>query len=81
MVAMSRRSAQGAARPNAHVHIRAIAAYSLLLAGRRDEARAQAAAIRRLRPDYGVDDFLRAFQFDERGSAAFRRGAKLIDEK
>ena len=36
---------RAAARPNAHAHIRAIAAYSLALAGRLDEARAYLAAI------------------------------------
>lgn len=74
-------AAKAAARPNAHVHIRAIAAYSLSLAGRRDEARAQTTAIQRLLPGYRVDDFLRAFQFDDQGVALFRKGAKLIGEK
>jgi len=69
---------QAAARPNAHPHIHAIAAYTLALAGRGDEARARAAAVRRSLPGYGVADFLRAFSFDERGAALFRRGAREV---
>jgi hypothetical protein len=68
------------ARPNAHAHIRAIAAYSLALAERRDEARALTAEIRRTNPYYGVDDFLTAFHFDADGTALYRRAAKRIGE-
>ena len=45
-------ASKAAARPNAHAHILAIAAYSLALAGRFDEARAHAAAIRKTLPHY-----------------------------
>src|SRR5262249_58922709 len=51
---------KAAARPNAHAHILGIAAYSLALAGRREEARAYMAAIRKNLPAYGADDFLTA---------------------
>jgi DNA-binding SARP family transcriptional activator/TolB-like protein len=71
---------KAAARPNAHAHIRAIAAYSLALAERRDEARALTAEIRRTNPYYGVDDFLTAFHFDADGTALYRRAAKRIGE-
>lgn len=69
---------KAAARPNAHQHIYAIAAYTLALAGSLDEARAHAAAIRKLAPAYGVADFLAAFQFDPDGAALFREGAGRI---
>jgi TolB-like protein/uncharacterized protein YukE len=69
---------QAAARPNAHPHILAIAAYSLALAGSLDAARAQAAAIRKALPHYSVADFLAAFRFDPRGAALFRQGAERI---
>lgn len=69
---------KAAARPNAHPHILAIAAYSLALAGRMDEARAHRAAIHKRLARYSIDDFLRAFRFDPHGVALFRRGAKLI---
>jgi DNA-binding SARP family transcriptional activator/Tfp pilus assembly protein PilF len=69
---------KAAARPNAHPHILAIAAYSLALAGSLDEARAYAAAIRRTLPRYSVADFLDAFRFDPDGVALFRKGAGLI---
>ena len=71
-------AAQAAARPNAHAHILGIAAYSLALAGALDEARAHAAAVRRLQPHYSVDDFLRAFRFDPPGAQLFRQGARLV---
>ena len=67
---------KAASRPNAHAHILAIAAFSLALAGRLDEARAHFAAIRRTRPDYRVDDLLVAMQFASEGESLFREGAK-----
>jgi DNA-binding SARP family transcriptional activator/Flp pilus assembly protein TadD len=71
-------ASKAAARPNAHAHILAIAAYSLALAGRFDEARAHAAAIRKTLPHYTVTDFLTAFRFDAHGAALFRDGASSI---
>jgi len=70
---------KAAARPNAHVHILAIAAYSLALAGRLDEARFHMAEIRRRFPTYRVDDFLAAMQFAPEDAALFRAGAKRIE--
>jgi TolB-like protein len=69
---------KAAARPNAHPHIAAIAAYSLALAGSLDEARTHAAAVHKAVPGYSVADFLAAFRFDPRGAALFRKGAKLV---
>lgn len=69
---------KAAARPNAHVHIQAIAAYSLALAGLAEEARAQADAIRRISPHYSVSDFFAAFQFDAQGIERFRRAAERV---
>lgn len=69
---------QAAARPNAHAHILGIAAYSLALAGSLDAARAQAAALRKALPHYGIEDFLRAFRLDPKGAALFRQGAQRI---
>jgi tetratricopeptide (TPR) repeat protein len=71
---------KAAARPNAHAHILAIAAYSLALADRREEARAHLAAIRKTLPRYRVDDFLTAMQFDPEGEKLFRLAAKRIGE-
>jgi TolB-like protein/DNA-binding winged helix-turn-helix (wHTH) protein len=70
---------KAAARPNAHAHILAIAAYSLALAGRLDEARAQLAAIHKTLPRYGVVDFLAAFRFSPESAALFREAAKRIE--
>ena len=67
-----------AARPNAHAHILAIAALSLVLAGRLGEARAQLAAIHSALPHYRVDDFLAAMQFAPDGTKLFRDAARRI---
>lgn len=69
---------KAAARPNAHAHILAIAAYSLALAGRLDEARSQMATIQKRFPRYRVEDFLTAMQFAPEGAALFREGARRI---
>lgn len=72
-------AAKGAARANAHAHIRAIAVYSLALAGRFDEARLHLAAVRNGDPRYGVENLLTAMQFDAAGAALFRQAAKTIE--
>ncbi len=69
---------KAAARPNAHPHIFAIAAFSLALNGELEAARTQAAAIRGRLPGYTIEDFLRAFRFDADGEARFRQGARAI---
>ena len=68
--------AKAAARPNAHAHVLGIAAYSLALAGRVEEARTHFAEIRKRIPGYRIDDFLTAMQFAPDGAALFRQGAK-----
>lgn len=67
-----------ASRPNAHVHIHAIAAHCLAVAGRVDEGRAFAARIRAAVPDYGVDRFFAAFRFPPEAQVLFRAGAARI---
>ncbi|WP_162034358.1 BTAD domain-containing putative transcriptional regulator [Mesorhizobium japonicum] len=69
---------KAAARPNAHTIILAIAAHCLALAGRLDEARGFAAAIRKTLPDYRADDFIGTFRFDPDAEALFRQGARRI---
>jgi hypothetical protein len=70
--------AQGIRPPNAHPHIQAIAAYSLALAGRLDEARTQLGAVHTARLRYGIDDFLTAMKFSAEGEAFFRKAATCI---
>jgi DNA-binding SARP family transcriptional activator/TolB-like protein/Tfp pilus assembly protein PilF len=65
-------------RPNAHVHILAIAVESLALAGRREEARRFAARIRERVPGYGIEDFLRAFRFDAAMNRRLRLAARRV---
>ena len=48
------------------------------LAGRLDEARGFAAAIRKTLPNYGVDDFIGTFRFEPDAVALFRQGARRI---
>ncbi len=69
---------QAAGRPNAHVHIQAIAAFSLALAGSMEEAESYAAAVRKANPSYTAADFFGAFRFDAHGIATFRKGAKRL---
>jgi hypothetical protein len=69
---------KASARPNAHPHIQAIAAYSLALAERMDEARAQLGVVRTSLPHYGIDDFLTAMKFSAEGEAFFRKAATRI---
>jgi DNA-binding SARP family transcriptional activator/TolB-like protein len=69
---------RSAARPNAHVHIRAIAMYCLALAGRTQQAQEMAAAIRREQAGYGVDDFLQAFKLSPDAQRLLRRAAQSL---
>jgi DNA-binding SARP family transcriptional activator/TolB-like protein len=71
-------AAKAASRPNAHVHVMAIAAHCLALAERGDAARTIAAQIRRQVPGYSEEDYLSAFRFAPDAEALMRRGAKLI---
>ncbi len=69
---------KAAARPNAHVHIHAIAAQCLVMAGRMEEARRTAASVRSMHPGYRCDDFLTAFRFSAEDGETFRRAAARI---
>ena len=69
---------KAAARPNAHAHILAIAAYCLALAGRVEEGQAFVASIHKLLPHYRIDDFLATFRFTPEAAALFRQGAGRI---
>jgi hypothetical protein len=69
---------KAAARPNAHAHIQAIAAYTLALAGRHVEAQSYLGTIRKTLPQYTVNDFLSAMQFDAAGAALFGEAARRL---
>jgi DNA-binding SARP family transcriptional activator len=69
---------KAAARPNAHVHIRGIAANCLAAAGRLEEARTQVSSARQSVPRYNVDEFLGAFRFAPDVVALFRQNAARI---
>ena len=67
-----------AARPNAHVHVRAIAAHCLAAASRIDEANRLVTSIHKTHPSYGIQDFLTAFRFDPDSAALFKGYARRI---
>lgn len=69
---------EAAARPNSHRHIRSIAAFSLALADRVEDAQSQLAALRADVPGYGFADFQRAYRFDANGLKVFRQGARKL---
>ena len=67
---------KAAARPNAHAHIFAVAAFSLALHGALEEARAHAAGARRILPGYALDHFRQGLPPRSGGRGALRgRGA------
>jgi TolB-like protein/DNA-binding SARP family transcriptional activator len=66
------------ARPNAHTHILAIAALTLVLTHRRDDARKYIARIRERLPAYTVEDFIRAFRFTHETENLYRTSARQI---
>ena len=69
---------RAASRPNSHVHILAITAHCLALAGRLDEARAHASRIRQQNPSYGLDDFISAFRFSPDAIGLYREAYARI---
>jgi DNA-binding SARP family transcriptional activator/TolB-like protein len=70
---------RSASRPNAHVHIQAVAMFCLALAGRRDEARKCAVEIRRTHGAYRLEDFLIAFHLPPEVELLLRKAESLID--
>ena len=71
-------SVKAAMQPNAHILILAMAAFCHVLAGRIEEARTYAEAIRRAQPRFGVEEYLNAFQFSADAAALFRTAAAKI---
>jgi len=69
---------KAAARPNAFAHIQAIAAYTLALARRDDEARGYWNSVQEAAPGYRIDRFLDAFRFDAHGTALYREAARRL---
>jgi len=69
---------RAAARPNAHQHVMAIAAFLLALANRIPEANGCAQKIRERVPNYAMADFLAAFRVSPDTADMFKRGAKKI---
>lgn len=72
---------KAAARPNAHLHIHALASFCQALAGAVEDARIRVAVLRKANATYGLGDFFAAFQLDEAGRATFKRAAGLVGMK
>ena len=71
-------ASKAAARPNAHAHILALAAFLSARAGRLDAGRGYLATIRATRPDYRVEDLIAAMQLEADGAAGMRAGALVL---
>jgi DNA-binding SARP family transcriptional activator/Tfp pilus assembly protein PilF len=69
---------KAAARPNAHQHIMAIAALTLGLAGRIEEANVYKARIRERVSDYAMADFLAAFRCSPDTESLFKQAGKKV---
>jgi tetratricopeptide (TPR) repeat protein len=78
VVEAAEEAVKAAARPNAHAHIHAIAAFCLALAGSVEQAGAHAAVARSTLPGYSLAHFLRAFRLDPDGQRRFADGARRI---
>lgn len=72
---------RAADRPNAHPHIRVMAACILALGDHTEEARARMATIPSGTKKYCLADLFRSFQLDESGQVLFRRAADLLGLK
>jgi tetratricopeptide (TPR) repeat protein len=69
---------KAAARPNAHQHIMAIAAFILGLADRMPEANDYKKKIHERVPNYAMADFFAAFRYTPDAVSMFQRAAKKI---
>jgi len=69
---------KAAARPNAHQHIMAIAAFALGLAGRTQDANVYKTRILERVPNYAMTDFLAAFRYSPEAVALFKQAGKKV---
>lgn len=72
---------RSAARPNAHVHVLAIAMFCLALAGREQQARTVAAQVQRVHPGYGLADFGHAFKMGADLEGLVRKAATIVEAR
>jgi len=72
---------KAAARPNAHQHIMAIAAMTLGMSGRLEEANEYKARIRERVPNYAIAEFLASFRLAPDVAALFRQAGERIGIK
>ncbi|MBC5781312.1 transcriptional regulator [Ramlibacter sp. USB13] len=71
---------RSAARPNAHVHIRAIAMLCLASAGRTREAKELMAAVRQADPGYGLASFAQAFKLGPDLDTLVRQATRRLQD-
>ena len=70
---------RGGQQPNAHVHAHGIAALTLAIAGRMQEAHAERTRILSLRPDYNFGEFKDAFHMLDDLKDIYEGAAKLVE--
>jgi hypothetical protein len=71
-------ASRGGQQPNAHVHAHAIAAFTLAIAGRMEEASAERRRIMSLRPDYNFRRFKDAFHMLDDLTEIYGRAAESL---
>ena len=69
---------KAAEKPNAHAHVHALAALILAAAGRSEDSFRAAGVMRKLRPNYSIDDFLSAFRVLSDQERKYRAAARQI---
>jgi TolB-like protein/DNA-binding winged helix-turn-helix (wHTH) protein len=69
---------KAAEKPNAHVHVHALAALVLATAGQLEDSFREVGAMRRLQPTYSIDDFLSSFRVLSDTERKLRAAAKQI---
>jgi TolB-like protein/DNA-binding winged helix-turn-helix (wHTH) protein len=69
---------KAAEKPNAHVHVHALAALVLASAGQLEDAFREVGVVRRLQPTYSIDDFLSSFRVLSDTERRCRAAAKQI---
>jgi hypothetical protein len=71
-------ASRGARKPNAHVQAHGASALILAIAGKLEDALREVAVVRRLRPNYTIDDFFSSYRVVGSEERAYRIAARRI---
>ncbi|HKD24435.1 MAG TPA: hypothetical protein VKC66_00745 [Xanthobacteraceae bacterium] len=69
---------RAARKPNAHVQTHGLSALIMAIAGKLEDALREAGVVRRLRPNYTIDDFLFSYRVVGGEERAYRIAARRI---